>query len=192
MEVRKRRDPGSIGFPIPIYTSTPIADYEKGGERFIVDIGLTKEHVAELKAHALDESDAELKNNTSDRKRFGEGAYEAWYAKGRTPFALVHEQSGKLAALAWFGAETFEGAPKPPNGKEWHTVAYRSYVPFRGTGLMKGFVMFAMNTYLVLQPHAALWAGIHADNAASIGLGEALGFKKIGTVGQQVILAKES
>ena len=191
MDVHKRRDAASIGFPVPMYTSTPIGNCEKDGERFIVEIGLTREHVAELKAHALDEGDEELQNNTSDRKRLGEGAYDAWYAKGRTPFALVHEQSGKLAALAWFGAEVFEGAPKPPHGKEWHTVAYRSYVPFRGKGLMKGFGRFSMDYYLALQPHAALWAGVHADNAPSIGLAEALGYTKIGTVGGQVILAKD-
>jgi len=186
IDIRKRPEADSLKLPIPLYVSVPIADADKDGERFLLVAGLSTAQVVELKAHSLDEGDSDIQSQTSDRKRFGEGSYEVWYAKNRIPFALVHEPSavsglrarpGKLAALAWFGPEMFEGAPALPPGKEWHTVAYRSYVPFRGKGLMKGFARFTMGIYLACRPEAVLWAGIHADNAASIGLAEALGFR---------------
>ncbi|HVM73318.1 MAG TPA: hypothetical protein VMU13_00335 [Candidatus Paceibacterota bacterium] len=189
--------PDGVGFilPIPIYTSTRIGSMRgKDGEQFVIVAGLDSDLVAQLKERSLDETDEEIQHNTSDRQRFGEGSYEEWYTKDRVPFALVEKTSGKLAGLAWFG-------PKPLGRKSlkhlseeertqdertmdadnWHTIVYRSYRPFRGTGLMKPFVRFCMDTYCSIYPHANIWAGIYADNPASHALSEGLGFTVLET-----------
>ena len=93
--------------PIPIYTSARIGSMRsRDGETFTMYAGLEIDQVAQLRAYSLDETDEEIQKNTSDRQRFGEGSYEKWYAKGRVPFALVHDATGTLAAITWFG-------PKP-------------------------------------------------------------------------------
>jgi hypothetical protein len=101
----------------------------------------------------------------------------------------VHEQSGQLAALVWFGPKPLgrkslkhlsqsERAEdeRAMDAENWHTIVYRSYNPFRGQGLMKQFVRMTMEVYLRSFPDARLWAGIYADNPASEGLAKALGF----------------
>src|SRR3989344_5989002 len=160
-----------IRLPLPIYTSYPLELITaRDGEEFSLVIGLDRGLVAQLKEKSLDESDIEIQSHTSDRKRFGEGSYEAWYAKERTPFALVEKKTGMLAALVWFG-------PKPLGRKSlkylsevelekegrqekdaWHTVVYRSYPPFRGKGLMTNFLLRAMDVYLQHYPNVKLWA----------------------------------
>jgi RimJ/RimL family protein N-acetyltransferase len=176
---------------IPIYTSRQLSSLRsKDGQVFSVFIGLNRTHLAQLKERSLDMNDIELQKNTSDRKRFGEGSYEEWYSKERTPYALI-SPDGKLAALAWFG-------PKPIGRKslrflsaeelakeneqeksDWHTIVYRSYEPFRGAGLMTPFLRMAMDDYKKNYPRARLWAGISTDNPASLGLAQKLGFKKL-------------
>ena len=176
---------------IPIYTSVHLGTFQKNNNEFHIVAGLDRELIRQLRERSLDESDLDIQKNTSDKTRFGpEGAYEAWYGKGRTPFALVHKKSGALAALAWFG-------PKPLGRKslrylsdeelreessqketEWHTIVYRSYAPYRGTGLMTPFMRFAIDEYLKFYPEAKLWAGLSTENPASIALATKLGFKK--------------
>lgn len=159
----------------------------KDGEEFTVLAGLDKGLVEQLKTKSLDEGDIELQKNTSDRKRFGEGSYEEWYSKERTPFALV-DKSKALAAIAWFGPKPLgrkslrylseaELAKEGAQDKtQWHTIVYRSYDPFRGRGLMTRFVQFALDTYRSAYPEAKFWAGMSTDNPASIGLASKLGF----------------
>ncbi len=177
--------------PIPIYTSVRMGTMRsRDGEMFTMYAGLEIDQVAQLRAYSLDKSDEEIQKNTSDRQRFGEGSYEQWYAKGRVPFALVHDETGTLAAITWFG-------PKPLGRKslkhlsveerrqdertldsgDWHTVVYRAYGPYRGKGLMKAFVKFTMDAYRTAYPRSKIWAGIYAENPASLGLVEKLGFK---------------
>lgn len=175
--------------PVPIYEKRELGPFQaKDGRTFTAYIGLDRDLVEQLKAHSLDMSDTELQNNTSDYKRFGEGSYEEWYAKDRTPYALT-SGDGTLAALAWFG-------PKPLGRKslrylsqeelakenqqekgEWHTIVYRSYAPFRGIGVMTPFVRFATEDYRRRFPGAKLWAGISTKNEASIALASKLGFQ---------------
>ena len=180
--------------PVPVslclYEQVPLGEMVgKDGEQFDIVAGLGRNLVADLRAKSLDETDVEIQRNTSDRLRFGEGSYEEWYAKGRVPFALVHQGTGALAALVFFG-------PKPLGRKslkhlsaqeraqderqmdagEWHTLAFRSYAPFRGKGLMKPFVRAALAAYATVHPGARFWAAIQGDNAASQGLATALGF----------------
>jgi Acetyltransferase (GNAT) family len=175
---------------IPLYESHPLGSIRsKDGRIFSILIGLDRDLVSQLKERSLDTSDIELQNNTSDFKRFGEGSYEEWYEKDRTPYALVSED-GKLAALAWFGSKPLgrkslrflsdeELAKENEQEKtHWHTIVYRSYAPFRGIGVVTPFVRFAMNDYKKRYPDAKLWAGISTDNAASIALATKLGFKQ--------------
>ena len=174
--------------PIPLYTSIHIGSAENRDERFAIFLGLSKQMVEELKQLSLDASDAELAEYTSDKKRFGEGSYEEWYSKKRTPFVLVHDASGKIAALTWYGPKPLgrkslkylsaedqaKEAAQPESN--WHLISYRSYAPFRGTGIMKTFVKKTMDLYLHYFPKARLWAGSSRKNPASIALSEKLGF----------------
>ena len=175
--------------PLPLYESIKIAEAENAGELFDIVLGLTKELVQKLKERAVDDSDEELKA-TSDRKRFGEGSYEEWYKKERVPFALVHQKTGALAALAWFGPKPLGRksarrlSPKERleneqalNAENWHTISYRSYPPFRGKGLMKKFAGFTLEYYAERFPNVRFWAGTDSKNPASMKLAEALGFK---------------
>lgn len=186
---------GRLQFPLALFESVPIADAQsKTGERFVVVAGLDRHMAEQVKHYSLDENDADLQENTSDKKRFGEGSYEEWYAKGRTPFALIHEESDSVTAICWFG-------PKPLGQKsmkylsdeerevekklvadqrardaQWHTISYRSYNPFRGKGHMRGFVQFCITTYVKANPDAKLWAIFNGKNEGSIGLAQKLGF----------------
>lgn len=180
----------AFSLPLPLYGTIKLGTLTaQDGEEFSIWIGADKETADKVREKSLDASDTDIQNNTSDRKRFGEGSYEEWYSKDRTPFALIHS-SGALAAFAWFG-------PKPLGRKSlkylsdeerakeleqtedvWHTLVYRSYLPFRGKGLMGDFVRFCMGIYKGHYPSAKLWVGMSADNAGSAGLASKLGFMR--------------
>ncbi len=190
-EVTIISDSKTPSLPIFIYTAITIGSLRgKDGEEFEIVMGLDTDLVAQLKEKSLDETDIEIQNNTSDRVRFGEGSYEEWYSKDRVPYALVHTQTKALAALVWFGpkplgrkslkhlsAEERAQDERLMDAGDWHTVVYRAYRPFRGTGLMKTFLKFTMDIYRSLYPHSKIWAGIYAENPVSIGLVTSLGFK---------------
>jgi RimJ/RimL family protein N-acetyltransferase len=173
---------------IQIYESREIGSLEaRDGEKFSMVIGLSTDLVAQLKRFSLDLSDEDLQKNTSDYKRFGEGSYEEWFGKERTPYALV-SASGALAALAWFGPKPLgrkslrylseeEVAKESMQEKgDWHTIVYRAYNPFRGKGLMTRFVKLGMKDYEERHPNAKFWAGISTKNEASMALASKLGF----------------
>ena len=178
--------------PIPLYSSSRVGSLRsRDGQVFAIFAGLDRQLVAQLKEKSLDESDLEIQNNTSDRARFGEGSYESWYEKGRVPFALV-DASRNLAALTWFGpkplgrkslkhlsAEERSQDERLLDAGDWHTVVYRAYEPYRGKGLMKAFLKSTMDLYRTAYPQSKIWAGIYADNPASIGLVTKLGFTKL-------------
>lgn len=163
----------------------------KTGEVFDLVVGLDQAMVAQLKKYSLDESDTALQENTSDHARFGEGSYEEWYAKSRVPFALIHRDTGALAALIWFGpkplgrkslkhlsdAEKAQDERAMDSG-DWHTIVFRAYNPYRGQGLMKGFAAKTIEIYKQHFPSARIWAGINAKNEASIALAEKIGLHK--------------
>jgi RimJ/RimL family protein N-acetyltransferase len=191
--------------PFALYESHIIAGAESTkGEPFLIYAGLSKELVEKLKEKSSDIEDAELAK-TSDRERFVSGLYEDWYArKKRTLFALVHEETNELAALVWLGPKPFgrKSAKHLPleqqtanerslDSEGWHTLVYRSYPPFRGTGIMKDFAQFAMETYRAWYPDARFWAGIFAENPASAGLAKALGFVEKERNEGEVLLVKE-
>ena len=177
--------------PLPIYEAVALGSLQsKDGEQFLMIVGLSKDVVAQLKEKSLDKSDEELQNNTSDYQRFGEGSYEEWYSKNRTPFALIHAKMGQLAALVWFGPkplgrQSLKYLSEEERAKEllqkedvWHTLVYRSYMPYRGKGVMGDFVRFCIEKYKEKYPEAKLWTGMSANNAASAGLSARLGFKR--------------
>lgn len=168
---------GPLSLPLPVYTTVALADaVSQNGGRFLITAGLAKELVGQLRTCALDESDAVLKKYTSDHERFGEGSYEEWYGKSRMPFSLVDMTSGVLAAVCWFGPKR-PGALSASDTKDWHTVAYRSYGAYRGKGLMKDFVGFAIDEYLKAFPAVKLWVVADPKNGASIALAGKLGFE---------------
>jgi len=191
MEITKEKEADALSLPIPIYKAVRIGKaISRDKEDFIIYAGLSEELVSLLREHSLDPADSEIQNKTADRARFGLGLYEDWYVKGRLPFVLVHEESGALAAIVWFGPKVVgrkslnklsleerkesEILMDPAN---WHTLAYRSYPPFRGKGLMKGFTKFAMDIYDQYHPKARYWTGLDANNLPSLRLAEALGFR---------------
>ncbi len=174
--------------PLPLFSTQKLDTIlSKDEEAFTIMLGLDEGLVAQLKQRSSDIADTDLQENTSDFQRFGEGSYEEWYAKDRTPYALT-DQAGKLAALAWFG-------PKPLGRKslrylsaderakeseqeagDWHTIVYRSYNPFRGKGLMTPFMKYVIADYKQRHPGAKLWAGVSTKNAASMALATKFGF----------------
>ena len=174
--------------PIPLYATTRIGTVTSdNGDTFALVVGLDENIVHQLKERSLAD-DPELIQNTSDRKRYGEGSYEMWYAKGRIPFALIHGGDGALAALVTYGpkplgrkslkhlsAKELESENVVAQG-EWHTIAFRSYPPYRGIGIMKGFTKATMDMYVRYFPAAKLWLGIERKNIASVGLATKLGF----------------
>ncbi len=185
MTITPRSPQPLIELPLPLYQSVVLADaVSRTGDSFALVVGLDRALVAQLTARSLDETDTDIQTNSSDRIRFGEHGYEAWYAKDRTPFALVHQPDQTLAALIWFGpkalsqksAKYIADTAPTVNQDDWHTMSYRSYPPWRGTGLMKGFGRFTIDYYTQHYPSAQLWVGLDTDNAASSGFAGALGF----------------
>ena len=175
----------SFSLPLPIFKSIHIADaVSKDGEEFDLFIGLSEKYLEQLKKFSQDESDLDLQNNTGDNNRFGRGSYEEWYKKSRTLFCLIHKRTDVLAAIVWFGPKPL-GKKFPRQGAEeeykiqnsWHTIAWRSYLPFRGRGIMKNFTKFAMNIYRVYFPDMKLWAGMDDRNTATLKLASGLGFE---------------
>lgn len=194
MDIKPYKLQEPLAFPLSLYESMPIAEaVSPDGDSFVIVAGLDRHMAGQVKHYSLSEDDLELQENTSDRKRFGEGSYEEWYSKGRVPFALMHEKSDTLTAICWFGPKPLgaksmkylseeERAHEKELGAEagdWHTISYRSYNPFRGRGHMKGFVQFAIDTYLSAFPKAKLWAIFNSQNEGSISLAGKLGFKPV-------------
>lgn len=185
MRITPLNNLADFSLPLPVYTSVHIADAIcKQGEEYNILIGIEKKYAEQLKKLSLDESDIDLQNNTGDRRRFGEGSYEEWYEKNRTPFILVHKQTDKLAALIWFGPKSlgkkslkFGEEEKDKVQNNWHTAVWRSYPAFRGRGFMKDFTQFAMEVYKKQFPGIGFWAGMDNRNTATIMLSTKLGFE---------------
>ena len=178
--------------PIPLYTSHTIGEMlGKDGEQYHVLAGIDQDLVPRLRELSMDDADVALQKYTSDRKRFGEGSYEDWYTKGRTPFVLLHEKTKDLAGLVWFGPKPLGlkslkhltdveiASERTMDAGEWHTIVYRSYPKFRGRGLMKQFTSFAMEMYTKHYPDARLWAGMHSENATGDSFVSSLGFETL-------------
>lgn len=178
--------------PLPLYKTALIGIAETDvGRRFLLQTGLDQAGAAKLRELSLADDQA-LRENTSDYERFGIGSYEEWYAKGRSIFALIDESSGALAAIAWYGPKPLgrksikhlspdEQAREKESIKDagdWHTIVFRSYPPYRGTGIMTDFVKATLEIYKGYFPAAHIWAGINGGNAGSIRLCEKLGFTR--------------
>lgn len=174
--------------PLSVFEKSSIGSAENNGETFDIYIGLDADQATQLREYSLNTADAALQQNTSDFLRFGQEGYEAWHSKGRVPFALVHRETGALAAFVWFGPKALgkksmrhlseiERAEANPPADEWHTIAFRSYPPFRGTGIMRKFVDAATDVYMHYYPGAKLWTSNSRDNLSSVALSEKLGYK---------------
>ena len=187
MKINLTLNPESLILPLPIYSTVKIAEaVDENKNEFAVFVGLDKNMISQIKTFSLDKNDTELQKNTGDRKRFGEGSYEDWYGKNRTPFALVHTPTNALAALIWFGPKPpgtksikFQGKQKEKEGESgnWHTPALRSYIPFRGKNLMRDFFFFTTDVYRKKFSNIYLWLGLDSENKKMLRLGEALGFE---------------
>jgi hypothetical protein len=175
--------------PLPIFTTVFLSTIDgRNGTSFSLNAGMSEEHAKQLKAFSLDETDGAIQNNTSDKKRFGEGSYEEWYVKDRTPFSVVNTETNELAALVWFGpkpigvkstkhlTEAEQREVLNTNTDNGHTIAYRAYNPYRGVGIMKKAVLAATEAYIQVFPEAKLWAIVDESNEASVGLSKALGY----------------
>lgn len=174
--------------PLRLFEKIFIGSAENNGESFDVYMGLDEDLATQLREFSLDLLDTALQENTSDFARFGEEGYEKWYSKGRVPFALVHRESGAMAALVWFGpkplgrksfkhlSQTERESENLVSSDEWHTIVFRSYPPFRGTGIMRKFVEATTTVYENYFPGAKIWAGISRTNPASLALAEKLNY----------------
>lgn len=155
----------SFALPMPLFASTIIATAVHEDEtRFTLQVGLSAEDAANLKALSCDTTDDDLQKFTSDHERFCLGSYEAWYAKGRVPFVLKDE-AGALAGFIWFG----------PKG-DGDTFAIRLYHPYRGKRMSFPFARFVIDAYRAKFPDHQIWLETNADNVAGLGLYHKLGF----------------
>ena len=185
MKIIPKENLPNFSLPLLIYSAIRVADgIGKDGEEFDVYVGLEKKYIEQLKKLSLDKKDVDLQNHTGDRKRFGEGLYEVWYNKNRTPFCLIHKRTDALAALIWFGPKPlgeksikFRKDKEYENQNIWHTVSYRSYPNFRGKGLMKNFSKFVIDFYKNKFPNIMIWAGMDDRNTAMVKLSSDLSFE---------------
>jgi RimJ/RimL family protein N-acetyltransferase len=171
-----------------IYSSERIETVHIRGGIYRIHKGLSRDMVDTLRAYSLDIHDTELRKATSDYERFGLGSYEEWYAKGRIAYALIDDATDTLAALVWFGPKTLgrpslkhltpeEQATEHAHTQgDWHTVSYRAYGSFRGKGLMRTFVTYAMENYLHNNQGIRLWLSIDTENEASKIFAQKIGF----------------
>jgi hypothetical protein len=181
-EVQRLPAAEELRLPLPLFTSIELGTLEgKDGTNFSIVAGLDEAAVSELKQKSLDTSDVDLQNNTADYKRFGTGKYEDWFAKIRTPFAAL-DANKQLAAIIWFGADE---PPALTNGyefpkKHWDTIAFRSYAPYRGAGIMSPMSRFVVDMHAKAAPDRTLWLETNLDNEAGKHLFHKLGFADAG------------
>jgi len=188
MKIIPKKNVQNFSLPLPIFDCVQIADgISRDGEEFDLFVGLDEEHALQLRNRSLDESDPDLQKNTGDRNRFGLGSYQSWYEKSRTPFCLIHKRTGALAALVWFGPKelgkksikfglNMEEMVEPIENN-WHTISCRSYIPFRGKGIMKNFIQYTMDVYKEKFPNVMIWAGIDNRNKPMFKVFSNLGFE---------------
>jgi RimJ/RimL family protein N-acetyltransferase len=184
MKIIPKKTVETYSLPLPIYKSVHVADgIGKDGSEFDLNVGLEEKQAEQLRRLSADTSDTDLQNFTGDMKRFVEGSYDHWYKKNRSIFALVHKQSGDLAAVIWFGPKPlgkksikFGGQDEHTTESDWHTISFRSYPQYRGKGIMKNFSTFAIDTYRSHFPRVKFWTGTDDRNAAFIRLITDLGF----------------
>lgn len=191
MQITPRDNVEDFSLPLPIYKSIHMADaVNENGEQFKIFVGMDKKMVIELKKLSSDETDTELQKNTSDFKRFYEEGYQKWYKKGRTPFALMHNRTNNLAGIIWLGpkllgrksrkhlsAKQLMEDESKLDARNWHTISYRSYLPFRGKGLMGSFGKFVVDFYLKKFPNIKLWTSTNNENTTGTAYASSLGFK---------------
>lgn len=186
MKINPLNKQEKISLPVPIYSSIKIADaIDKNGREYSIFIGIENKYAQQLKRLSLDKSDVAIQNNTGDRRRFGEGSYQEWYEKNRTPFVLIDKQKDELAAIIWFGPKSlgkkslkFGEESKDITQNEWHTVVWRCYPTYRGSGLMKSFSSYVTEVYKKqFLENIKFWAGMDNRNNAMVGLSAKLGFE---------------
>ncbi len=185
--IETSKQPQSV--PTPLYQSVCIGSAENNDESFDIYLGLDEKMVENLKTLSSNTEDTDLQENTSDFERFAKGSYAEWYAKDRIPFALVHRNTGALAAFVWFGPKALgvkslkhlsqeeRESANMMESENWHTIAFRSYPPFRGTGIMKKFVIAATEVYQHYFPEGKLWTSNNRANISSVKLSEKLGYQ---------------
>jgi RimJ/RimL family protein N-acetyltransferase len=69
-----------------------------------------------------------------------------------------------------------------PEHGDWHTLAYRCYLPFRGKRLMREFVGRVIEEYIRHIPTARVWVIINNENKASEALATHLGFTAVNSL----------
>lgn len=190
-EVPRKESVVPHGEPPPIFSSTFVAWLACPGlDRLSVQYGLDTHAVSKLRDKSLNRDDVELANNTSDKRRFGDGSYERWYAKSRYPFVLT-DQDHELAGLIWFGPEPVPNGVQLDQGalvQEWDTIAFRSYPPYRGKGIMTAFSLMLLKLHKTMRPGRGLWLETRPHNKAGIALYRKLGFSAVGEDAQKNIV----
>ncbi len=189
MKITHKNDLLNLSLPLPIFNSIHIADaVTRTGDEFDIYIGLEKKYVEQLRELSLDESDVNLQKFTGDKNRFGFGSYEEWYGKNRTPFIAVDKKTDSLAAIIWFGPKSLGAKSAKFNGQEgkggkseikddWHTISFRSYLLFRGNGIMTNFTKFVIDIYREQFPNSMFWTGTDDRNTVFIKFISKLGFQ---------------
>jgi len=154
----------------PICKGTSVDGLEYGPDERLVEQVIT---------YSNSESDKDLREATSDKERCKEvDAYTQRDKKGSFPFELTDER-GILASLIWYGPAqppmlNNQGRPEPD--QKWDTIAFRSYPPFRGQGLMRAFVDAVLRRHASDRPDHNMWLSVKAENMRAQELYRSLGF----------------
>ncbi len=175
----------SLDLPLPIYKSKKIANalHDELGS-FGIYVGLTREHVEQIQTYSLDLSDTALQESTTDYKRFGKGDYaERYTKKHRIQFVLVHEETGDVASMIWYGPEALpEGleftvaVTQKEKSRQWYTSAYRTYGKYRGVRITTAFSAYILDLYKKSHPKNPMSLAVQKANKPGIKLYTKLGF----------------
>lgn len=137
---------------------------------------LSHQSATQLIAFSQDDTDTVLHQNTRDATRFTKEHLHTWLAKERCMYTLM--DGDILAAVIW------HGPAQPPStnstdfsSRECDTIAFRSYKPYRGLGLMHPFAQLVLCSYLGTRPHNTLWLEVDKNNLQAIELYKKLSFK---------------
>jgi RimJ/RimL family protein N-acetyltransferase len=148
---------------------------------FVFQEGLALSQVNQLIRYSNDSEDTELQTYTRDHTRFAtKGTYLAWYEKGPLIYALVHRESNALAAITWFRiADLPSQVSGPDHVSPVASAAYRSYIPYRGIGIMGRVARIARASFGARAPGLRVWLEVVERNAGAIRMYEKLGFIEI-------------
>ena len=130
-------------------------------------------------------TDPEIKKFTSDLIRFKDRpSFNKWLEQGKVIYTLI-DKKNNLLGISWFGQKN---PPIKLNAN--FTFAIRIYGLARGQGLSYPFLKTTISDVLKSSKDkvAGFWLQVSIDNIPAINTYKKIGFKKIDTIEDKVIM----